>query len=174
MNKFIKNGMMYSGDPIFVQNGTSVSAITNPTEQQLLENGWSVYVQPELTDSEKLQQAKDRMIANITAYDASSNVNSFTVNGEKMWLNYNIRQRLRSSIDAYKANGIDTVTKWFNNKQYTFPVDTWLSMLNQVEVYASDAKNVTDSHIADVNALTTITDVEAFDYTSGYPTKLQF
>jgi hypothetical protein len=47
-------------------------------------------------------------------------------------------------------------------------------MLGLVEVYASDALNVTESHKAAINALDDIEDVEAYDYTVGYPDKLSF
>ena len=47
-------------------------------------------------------------------------------------------------------------------------------MLIQLEIYAAEAKNVTDAHIAAVENLNTIEEVEAFDYTVGYPQKLTF
>ena len=47
-------------------------------------------------------------------------------------------------------------------------------MLVAVEVYAGDALNVTESHKAAVEALESVEDVEAYDYTVGYPTKLVF
>ena len=46
-------------------------------------------------------------------------------------------------------------------------------MLGLVEVYASDALNVTESHKAAINALESIEDVEAYEFT-GYPEKLSF
>jgi len=47
-------------------------------------------------------------------------------------------------------------------------------MLAAVEVYAADALNVTESHKAAINALTTIKDIEDYDFTTGYPEKLEF
>lgn len=91
-----------------------------------------------------------------------------------MWLTYAQRQQLKTSIEAYNATGAETVTKWFGGQEYTFPVATWLNMLARLEVYAGEAKNVTDAHIAAVDSLNTIEEVEAFDYTAGYPQKLVF
>jgi hypothetical protein len=45
-------------------------------------------------------------------------------------------------------------------------------MLNALEVYAAEALNVTESHKAAVNALTTIEEIEQYDITTGYPEKL--
>lgn len=41
-----------------------------------------------------------------------------------------------------------------------------------IEVYAKDCYNVTATHQAEVNKLTTIEEVEAYDYKTGYPEKL--
>jgi hypothetical protein len=47
-------------------------------------------------------------------------------------------------------------------------------MLVLLEIYASEALNTTERHKIAINALQTIEDVEAYDYTTGYPEKLQF
>lgn len=128
----------------------------------------------EPTPEELLQRAKASKIAELEAYDASDAVNSFSVNGKTMWLDAQTRQQLRISLDAMQQAGRGTVTKWFDGEQYTYPIDVWYYMLAQVEVYASDALNVTESHKAAINALTSVSEVEAYDYTVGYPDKLSF
>ena len=47
-------------------------------------------------------------------------------------------------------------------------------MLSALEVYALQCYNVTEEHKAAVNALTTIEEVDAYDYKTGYPEKLSF
>lgn len=145
-----------------------------PSEQQLTEWGFEEWIEPEPTPEELLQRAKASKIAELEAYDASEEVNSFSVNGKVMWLDAQTRQQLRISLDAMQQAGRETVTKWFDGEQYTYPIDVWYYMLAQVEVYASDALNVTESHKAAINALDDIADVEAYDYTVGYPDKLSF
>ena len=159
---------------IRVDDGNGPRLICNPTEEILLQYGYTEYVEPEPTAEELFAQAKQDLIYNINEYDNSNAVNSFTINGESMWLNHDQRQQLKTSVEAYQATGAENVTKWFNNKEYTFPVATWLAMLASLEVYAGDAKNVTDAHIAAVDNLNTIEEVQAFDYTAGYPQKLAF
>jgi hypothetical protein len=145
-----------------------------PSEQRLTEWGFIEWVEPTPTPEQLLQRAKSAKIAELEAYDASDAVNSFSVNGKTMWLDAQTRQQLRISLDAMQQAGRGTVTKWFDGEQYTYPIDVWYYMLAQVEVYAADALNVTESHKAAINALDDIEDVEAYDYTVGYPDKLSF
>lgn len=53
-------------------------------------------------------------------------------------------------------------------------IDNALHMLKKLEVYAKQTNNVTHQHKAEVMALTSIEDVEAYDVTKGYPEKLVF
>jgi hypothetical protein len=121
-----------------------------------------------------LEQAKQEKIWEINDYDHSDAVNSFSVNGKDMWIDAQTRQQLRISLDACRDVGRETVTKWFDGIEYTYPITQWYQMLAAVEVYASDALNVTEGHKAAVNALQTVEAVENYDYTTGYPTKLVF
>ena len=145
-----------------------------PSVELLTSWGFEEWVEPAPTPEELLERAKSAKIAELEAYDASDAVNSFSVNGKQMWLDAQTRQQLRISLDAMQQAGRENVTKWFDGEQYTYPIDIWFYMLAQVEVYASDALNVTESHKAAINALTSVAEVEGYDYTQGYPEKLQF
>ena len=131
-------------------------------------------VEPTPTPTSPLEEAMARKLSELARYDASSNVNSFSVGGVWMWIPADKRAILRTSIDAYKALGQESVTKVWEGKEYTFPTDTWLLMINSVEVYASECFNTTERHRAAISAMTTVADVEAYDFTTGYPEKLQF
>ena len=47
-------------------------------------------------------------------------------------------------------------------------------MLGALEIYALACYDVTEEHKAAVNALTTIEEVDAYDYTIGYPQRCAF
>jgi len=47
-------------------------------------------------------------------------------------------------------------------------------LLIAAAVYAAEALNTTELHKATVQNLTSISEVENYDYTVGYPNKLQF
>lgn len=162
--------VFFTGKSIVLNGGT----IINPTHEQMLEAGWLVYVEPEPSDEEKLQNAKIEKLRQIEEYDASDNVNQFTIQGSPMWLDHNTRQQLKTSIEAYAAMGNETVSKWFGGIEFTFSVSQWLQMLVALEVYASEALNVTEHHKAIVSSLTTIQEVMDYNYTEDYPEKLDF
>lgn len=141
---------------------------------ELLESwGFKEWVEPEPTPEELLARAKANKIAKLEAYDASE-VNSFSVNGKDMWLDHDVRQQLRISLDALHQAGRETASKWFDGIEYTYPIDVWYYMLGLVEVYASDALNVTEGHRAAIGGLSTVEAVEGYDFEVGYPSKLQF
>ena len=144
-----------------------------PSVEQLTEWGFEEWVEPVPTPEELLAKAKASKIAELEAYDASE-VNSFSVNGKDMWLDHDVRQQLRISLDALSQAGRETVTKWFDGQAYAFPTVVWFQMLTAVEVYASDALNVTEGHRAAIESLLTVEEVEAYDFASGYPEKLSF
>ena len=143
-----------------------------PTEQQLAEWGFELYTPP--VPERTLEIAKSEKIAEITAYDTSDAVNSFTLDGDTMWINRDDRVSTMNSTTILKTVGVETVTQWYYGKKYTLPCDTLIQMLSALEVYALQCYNVTEEHKAAVNALTTIEEVDAYDYKTGYPEKLSF
>jgi len=131
-------------------------------------------VAPDPTDDELLEDAQAKKVDDISAYDSSANVNAFTIGGNPMWLSFEERTRLRQSIEAAKAAGEESMTRYFAGYPFTYPVTTWDAMLYAVENYAGACTNVTEQHKQAVYALTTVGEVESYDYTVGYPEKLAF
>lgn len=164
------SGEYYNGNSLIYDGRLYLS----PSEDIIIAAGYHEVIVPDPTDEELLANAKRDKLDDIEGYDSSDAVNSFTLNGVKLWLDAQTRQQLRISIDAYKAMNMQTVTKWFKGVEYTFPVALWEQMLNALEVYASEALNVTERHKSTVAALQTIAEVEAYDITTGYPQQLIF
>ena len=168
------------GKTIFYNGGIIVlndRQIINPTEEQLLEAGWMIYVEPptpEPTPAQRLKEAKDIKISEITSYDKSPDVNGIIVNGNRVWIPADKRAILKTSVDAYKALGIENITKVWEGTEYTATADQWLYMIAKVEVYASECYNTTARHKTAVEALDNIEDVEVFDITADYPQMLEF
>lgn len=121
-----------------------------------------------------LNTAKQNKIKELSEYDSSDAVNSFSVNGVSMWVPADKRAVLRTSIEAYKALGAESITKVWDGQEYTFSTSDWDAMLNQVEVYASECFNQTQRHLTAINSLDTIEAVNEYDFTQGYPEKLVF
>ena len=165
--------VFYGGEIIIIGD----KQIINPTEEQLLEAGWQIYVEPpvpEPTPAQLLQEAKAMKIAEIDNYNNSPSVNSFIVNGYETWIPVELRAVFKTSLDAYIALGQPTMTKIWDGVEYTTSPQNWLQMYYQVEFYANECQNVTDRHKIAVNAMTSVEDVEGFDIMADYPERLEF
>ena len=121
-----------------------------------------------------LDLVKEEVIEQITAYDTSPTVNSFTLQGKQMWLPKETRVGLMNSITIEKAAGKETTVLWFDSESYTIPVDQAIQMLSALELYALECYNVTAAHTAQVLTLSDVSAVVSYDYTANYPEKLNF
>ena len=124
-------------------------------------------------DALKLEQAKVNKIAEISAYDTSSSVNGFILNGLLVWLYKATRVGLMNSTTIAKASGQQTTTLWLGGIKLVVDCDKAIQLLSALEMYALECFNVTASHKQAVSELTTIEEVEAYDYKSGYPKMLE-
>ena len=124
-------------------------------------------------DALKLKQAKVDKIAEITAYDTSSSVNGFVLNGLLVWLDKATRVGLMNSTTIAKASGQETTTLWLGGMKLVVDCDKAIQLLSALEMYALECFNVTASHKQAVSELTTIEEVEAYNYKSGYPKMLE-
>lgn len=118
--------------------------------------------------------AKKAKIAEIAAYDTSSAVNSFILNGVPRWLNLDKRQSIAYSAKILKEKGHDSITIWFDTDKVVLPIDDAISLLDTLEVYAKTTNNVTHEHMLTVDCLSDIEEVRNFDVTAGYPRKVDY
>lgn len=149
---------------------TTRGIVFNPSEAMLLADGWTEYVRP--TPPEPT--AKERKKAEIERHDKSSAVNQFFIGETPMWLDKETRTGLKLRFEAEIAMGKTDTTLWADGVQYPLSLETAIQMLYALEVYASMCYDQTQAHLAAIDALTTIEEVEAYDYTTGYPDKLHF
>lgn len=124
-------------------------------------------------DALKLEEAKAEKIAEIIAYDTSDKVNGFILNGLLVWLDKATRVGLMNSTTIAKAAGQETTTLWLGGLKLVVDCDKAIQLLSALEMYALECFNVTASHKQAVSQLTTIEDVEAYDYKTGYPKMLE-
>ena len=120
-----------------------------------------------------LSAAKTSMLAEITAYDASSSVNSFLLNGMEVWLDKATRVGLMNSTTIAKSMGQQKTTLWLGSYQLEVDCDKAIQLLSALEMYALECFNVTAAHKKAVSELDNIEEVLTYDYKSGYPEKLK-
>lgn len=120
-----------------------------------------------------LTLAKNAKIAEIAAYDTSSSVNGFMLNGLLVWLDKATRVGLMNSTTIAKAAGLGKTTLWLKGIKLVVDCDKAIQLLSALEMYALECFNVTASHKAAVGELRSIEEVEAYDYKAGYPKMLE-
>ena len=125
-------------------------------------------------DRFNLDKAKEAKIEKIKDYDKSEGVNSFTLNGNLVWLDKDTRVGLVNSLQIEKSAGRVDTELWLNGFMYKLPIDHVLQMLVVVELYAKECYNVTQQHIANVKNLNDLNRVWNYNYTKGYPKRPSF
>lgn len=124
------------------------------------------------TANRRLARAKREVLKQIEAYDTSSAVNGFYLNGVEVWLDKATRVGLMNSTTIAKAMGQATTTLWLGDVELVVECDKAIQLLSALEMYALECFNVTAAHKKAVAELTDIAEVLSYDYTKGYPAKL--
>ena len=125
------------------------------------------------SEADVLQRAKEAVLAAIEAYDTSSAVNGFMLNGQRVWLDKATRVGLMNSTSIAKAMGQPTTTLWLGDAKLVVECDKAIQMLSTLEMYALECFNVTAAHKKAVSEMSTVEEVLAYDYTAGYPEVLE-
>ena len=121
----------------------------------------------------ELAYAISKKIEEIDAYDTSSAVNSFYINGIRTWAEKDERMGFQQNIADKVALGFKEITWWFDGMPITLPCEKAEKLRLQLENYAFDCFNVTAAHKKAVSELTSIEEVESYDYKTGYPEMLR-
>lgn len=125
------------------------------------------------SEADVLQRAKEAVLAAIEAYDTSSAVNGFMLNGQRVWLDKATRVGLMNSTSIAKVMGQATTTLWLGDAKLVVECDKAIGLLSALEMYALECFNVTAAHKKAVAELNTVEEVLGYDYTKGYPEQLK-
>lgn len=143
----------------------------NPSEESIIADGWEMVVEAEASEIDK---AKSRLKARIMRYDTSEHVNAFYMQGQQMWLDKATRAGLMLRFQAEQNMGYDYTTLWHNGQMYEISLAGAFQMLYALEVYASACYDNTQRHLAEIQVLQTIEEIQNYNYTTGYPKQLEF
>lgn len=135
---------------------------------------WDMEIVPQ-PQPDPVDVAKRNKIAEIEQYDSSSAINDFTVNTDThVWFTPQERSNYRNSIDAAKLMNVNQLQVFAGDTLITLTTEQAEQMLAAIQLYADQCYIVTRQHKANVEALETVEAVQAYDNTTGYPTKLNF
>ncbi len=154
--------------PVMGADGES----TGETVKEYVYDGVKLY--DILSANDVLPRLHEYAVANISKFDSSPKVNSFTIDGKTLWLDKDTRLALRQRFAAEKAGGITSTTLWYKTYKFSLSVDTAINILNAIEIYACKCYDITAAHKAAVQAMTDFKDILSYDYKVGYPHKLSF
>ena len=133
-------------------------------------NGHPILVEYKLT----IEETKAQKLGELRTYDASDAVNQFSINGVVGWLNKSTRVGLMNSISVEEASGRTETSIWLSDTLFVLTIEKADNMLRQLELYALACYNVTQGHINAINQLEMKEAIEAYDFRTGYPRKLNF
>lgn len=142
----------------------------HPEASQLEVWNMRIEIAPIRTPSE----ARGEKIRQIEMYDCSEAVNSFTVNGVSAWLTPDVRANYKNSIESAEVLGETNITFVIAGIVATSTLQEARLMLSRIQRYADNCTIVTESHKARVNSLSDVREIDAYDYTAGYPVKEAF
>lgn len=111
---------------------------------------------------------KEFLQKKIEFYDSSSEVNSFIYKGNNYWLDKATRVGLMHLANC----STDNIQLVLEDQILTIPIDIVKNFLQQLEVYAGQCYLQTQKHLIAIKDLKTIEDIINYDYTKGYPDKL--
>lgn len=132
--------------------------------------GYPILVVHEATIEETRAQKLDE----LRLFDSSEAVNQFSINGVFGWLNKNTRVGLMNSISIEREIGRSETSIWLGDTQFILSIEKAVNMLQQLELYALACYDTTQRHINAINQLETKEEIEAYNFKTGYPGKLNF
>ena len=119
-----------------------------------------------------IDEVRYNKLAEISNYDISDKVNLFYINDIPMWLDRTSRTSLMARFNAEKAKGLEITNIWYEGMNIVLPIENAVSMLLDLEIYASQCFDNTQKNLHAVKQLKDVEDIIAYDYTTGYPEKL--
>lgn len=125
------------------------------------------------TANRGLARVKREVLKKIEDYDTSPAVNGFILNGKRVWLDFELRDRVYQGNERLQRIGRTDTTLWLGKQCYNLSIEQAQNIISHIEAYAKDCYNVTAAHKKAVSELATIEEVEKYDITAGYPAQLR-
>ena len=172
MKRYIKDDVIkFSNEVIIKEFGSITEDGTQlyryhlaKNEEEILNNGWLPY--------ENIDDEKQEKMHQVIEYDKSIDVNSFFINGVQSWIDRDTRASVAYSTNIRLRNGFESTTLWLNGVPFEIQCQLLIQLLDSLEIYALDCYNVTEQHKQNIMNLQTYNDVINYDFTVGYPEKL--
>lgn len=121
------------------------------------------------TYKNRVDEVKAKVLAEIEAYDKSEKVNGFTYNGKTLWLSKEERLSLMDRFGRELEEGVEQTNLFYGGEAIPLAPSDALILVKMVSSYADKCFDQTQKHLNNVNRLSTVEELEGYDYTTGYP-----
>ena len=129
----------------------------------------------EVIEVDTIEETRQKKLQELYEYNNGDEVNSFTFMGRKMWVSLQERIAFRQAVEAKLALGIESITLPIDGLMSTpLPCATVKTMLDRLEVYASDADTRIKYHESVIRELKNEEEINNYNYKEGMPDLLNF
>ena len=142
----------------------------NPTDEFLEEQGWTKEIDP---DSEEvhvktLRELKDEIIQECNEFYKSV-ILKVSFHGELLWIPADVRTTYKMILEDALSEGFT----WTEYRDYSITVCDALNALKAMNVYEFNCRSIRDNHVKAIIRKISRESLESYDYTEGYPDKLE-
>lgn len=127
-----------------------------------------------VSEEQQMSYLSEALLAEIRRYDKSKAVEDFSIGGVHLWLNSDMRNKVRENLETAQQKGEGDVILRYEGMAFPMSVQMGWQLYYAVLDYARATWDVTEIHLATASKLTTVEEILAYDYTQGYPEKLAF
>lgn len=121
-----------------------------------------------------IEETRAQKLDELRLFDSSKTVNQFSIDNVFGWLSKSTRVGLVNSINIEKEAGRSETSIWIGDTKFVLSIERAIDMLQQLELYALACYDTTQRHINAINQLETKEEIEAYNFKTGYPGKLNF
>lgn len=185
-NKTMRYFKLINGRPVKILESENINTSINKCYVELnnkqndfydshpMASVYEVFICTLFNDIDIIEKAKNDKINEIISYDMSDEINGFYFDGNFMWLDRDTRACLKNTIESLELMNMHELNIWYGGIYVTLDTDMAKMLLSQLEIYAMQCYNITESHKVEISNMDNISDIYSFDITKDYPKKLEF
>ena len=131
----------------------------------------------EMTEETLVTWMREYLLKAIAKHDKSKEVEDFTIGGVHIWLDHNLRGKVRENLESCEKEGLTETVLRIDGMEFPVTIEAGWMMYYAVLKYARETWNTTEIHngavMNGINSSQGMIDYEDY-YPTAYPPKLAF
>lgn len=161
-------GKVWGGEPLSTPEGL----IFNPSEEQLVANGWAIELIEDEVKTFSLEDVRFQIRTDAENYYESKSVSGFYLNGSLTWISTQDRVSFMIHLKSMMDTGLENSPVNILGVKTT--VVEAINILDKINAYAVKCYLVYLEHLKKIENMSTSYDLETYDFTEKYPQQLEF